>query len=121
MVKIVEAGQQIGIVDCPGCGVELPLKVGQNGSVFFYCQNIVGERGGKKEKCYTRNTFGRTASERIKSDYLEQEAIDAKIETRKTEASTGTAADDAKPGGDAGRKPERRGGVIGAIGHFLAN
>jgi len=98
VVKLVEIGQQIGEVTCPGCGrPDLPVKVNRGGNVYYFCAAIIGERNGKKEKCFTRHTFGRSASERIKAEYLEQEAINARDqvheEKQQPPATTETTGD----------------------------
>jgi hypothetical protein len=91
------------------------LKVNTAGNVYYFCAVKVGERNGKPEKCFTRFTFGRSASERIKAEYLEQEAINVRehqVHEEEQKQPT-TAAGEAGAGGTID-KPARTGGGIAA-------
>ncbi len=125
MVKVIEIGEVIGEMDCQSCGAKVALRVSKKMNVFSVCGAIV-ERNGVPEKCLDRYTFGRSGGERLKAEYLEQEAINHGDKNRQNEkpaagsAGTGVpaAAGNTGDGGAAGAKP---GGILGAVTHFLTN
>ena len=69
----VEKGTVIDEETCMGCGATVPVKVNKAGGVYFFCARVVGTNPdtGKPERCYTRLNIGRTGSERIINEYLE--------------------------------------------------
>ena len=128
----IEAGTQIGTVECPGCGAEVPLKVNRAGGVYYFCAAVLerDENGKAKEKCLTRFNFGRTASRRMINEFLKQEKIEdvKQPENREEEGYTpASEAGDGEPvagGGDGSGEPAAApqgagGGFAAGIKHFL--
>lgn len=62
----IEAGAQIGELECPGCGAIVPLKINRAGNAYFFCARVLSKTPeGKSEKCFTRMNWGREASKKM--------------------------------------------------------
>lgn len=118
--RALPEGTIIGECDCAGCGTRTPLKENSGGCVYYFCAVIVDP--ATKERCYSRHTFGRTASKKMIAEFLalnpqEKETPDAEhidrieeIVTPATEPdgeATSAAADDAggQPAGEHPTEP----------------
>ncbi|WOF73802.1 hypothetical protein QMT40_001438 [Parvibaculaceae bacterium PLY_AMNH_Bact1] len=63
------SGVAIGLMDCPDCETEKPIRVNRNGNAYFDCREVVDSETG--ERCYCSRKWGRVRSAEMIKDYEE--------------------------------------------------
>jgi ssDNA-binding Zn-finger/Zn-ribbon topoisomerase 1 len=116
---MLDKGTVIGSIPCSGCGAEKDLKINGKGNVFYFCADVVSrDENGKAEQCFTRVNLGRTASQKLINQYLQQErknedASGLEIGEEEENNGNGNSRDDRADGDNSG------GGFIGGVKHFF--
>lgn len=115
MVAHVQEGDVIGHATCDGCGRDVPIKVTKGRCAKYYCAAVVGERDGKKERCFTFTQWGRVAAARMIEQFEKGENHDTS-ENREEPPACSSGGNDDGAGDNAGNSG---GGIGAALKHFL--
>lgn len=103
----------VEVVECDGCGGKVNLCRNAHGNLYYFCAAIVGEHDGKKDKCMTRQNFGRKASR----DYL------ANLTEKKDNGKIEQPAPERKPAPapKPAPEPERKPGLLDGLKTFITS
>jgi hypothetical protein len=104
----------IDTIECVGCGIEVPVKVRPSGNLGCYCAKVVGvnEQTGKKEQCFSRINWGRTSSQRLIENFINNQPKERQENVITTEIKQPIEEVTAT---EPEQQPERRNALL----HFL--